>query len=232
MSTTPGGERRLLGRAGEAFGDRTRRALYQHVVESNEPLSAGELAALFGIHRTVARSHLERLVEVGLLEVMTRRHLRGGRPAKVYYPSADRFELLLPPRHYETLATLLLHVVGQLPAEAGVGELARRAGFEQGRAVAREWGASREVSHHSCAEAADWLNTHGYRVRVDDGGDGVVALELANCVYREAAELSPEVVCGYDCAFIGGLAGAPNGVHALTSSLVAGDDVCRHEFAV
>lgn len=221
-----------MARAGEAFGDATRRALYQHVAEAAEPLSAGDLAALFGIHRTVARSHLEKLVEVGLLEVAARRHARGGRPAKVYYPSADRFELLLPPRRYETLATLLLRVVNQLPSDVGVGELARRAGFEQGRAVAREWGARGEASRHSCADTADWLNAHGYRVRVDDGVRDVVALEIANCVFREAAEVSPEVVCGYDCAFIGGLAGAPNGVHALTSSIIAGDEVCRHEFGV
>lgn len=221
-----------MGRAGEAFGDATRRALYQHVTESVEPLSAGELATLFGIHRTVARSHLEKLVEVGLLEVTARRHSRGGRPAKVYYPSADRFELLLPPRRYEALATMLLRVVSQLPSDAGVGEMARRAGFEQGRTVAREWGVRGEASRHSCSDAADWLDTHGYRVRVDDSTSDVVALEVANCVFREAAEVSPEIVCGYDCAFIGGLAGAPNGVHALTSSIIAGDDVCRHEFSV
>ena len=220
-----------MGRAGEAFGDPTRRALYQHVAESAEPLSAGELAALFGIHRTVARSHLEKLVEAGLLEVTARRHARGGRPAKVYYPSSDRFELLLPPRRYETLATLLLRVVNQLPPESGVGEAARRTGLEQGRGVAHEWGARGDVSRRSCADAADWLNAHGYRVRVEEGV-GVVALEIANCVYREAAEVSPEIVCGYDCAFIGGLAGAPNGVHELTSSIIAGDDVCRHEFRV
>ena len=104
-----------LGRIGEALGDGTRRSLYRHVVESPVPVSAGEVGSVFGLHRTVARSHLEKLVEMGLLQVGTRRRAPGGRPAKVYYPSQERLEVQLPPRRYEWLGRLLVHPLGPFP---------------------------------------------------------------------------------------------------------------------
>ena len=53
----------LLATLGGALGDATRFAMFEHVMTSSDPVSAGETAAVFGLHRTVARSHLEKLAE-------------------------------------------------------------------------------------------------------------------------------------------------------------------------
>lgn len=231
MTTMPLGEGRSLGRVGEAFGDATRRALYKRLLESEQPQSAGELAVQFGIHRTVARSHLERLVEVGLLKTATRRHERGGRPAKVYSASDERFELLLPPRRYESLASAMVRLATGLATKTKTLDLAYSAGYEQGRDVARaELGVSGGVSRERVAAVAGWLDANGYRVRLDESSNGSAGFTVGNCVFHEVAELAPEIVCGYDCAFIRGLAGADPQAHELAASIVAGDSVCRHEF--
>lgn len=233
MAIMPMGEGRWLGRFGEAFGDATRRALYQRLLESEEPLSAGELAGQFGIHRTVARSHLERLVEADLLKIATRRHERGGRPAKIYSPSDERFELLLPPRRYESLAAAMLQLATDLAPKTRAIDLALSAGYERGREVAQaELGASGVVSRARVAAVAGWLAANGYRVRLDDDSNNHCGFTVGNCVFHEVAELAPEIVCGYDCAFIRGLAGADAQEHRLASCILTGDRVCRHEFAL
>ena len=59
----------VLGTLGGALGNATRFAVYEHVVSSPAPVSAGEVAKIFGLHRTVARSHLEKLTTAGLVVV-------------------------------------------------------------------------------------------------------------------------------------------------------------------
>jgi predicted ArsR family transcriptional regulator len=234
MTTRCSGEGRSLERLGEAFGDATRRALYERLLEAKEPLSAGDLGRQFGIHRTVARSHLERLCEAGLVTVTTRRHEHGGRPAKVYALSDERFDLQLPARRYEALAGALLRIVAQLPAAVDVVDLAVATGRAQGREVARSQLGVRKatLTRSRFTAAVTWLNDNGYRAHVERSCRGHLSFTIANCVYREAAEVSPEFVCSYDCAFIRGLTGADDREHKLTASIVAGDKVCRHEFTL
>ncbi|HLO35721.1 MAG TPA: helix-turn-helix domain-containing protein, partial [Candidatus Deferrimicrobium sp.] len=67
----------------------TRRALYDLVVASGEPVGRDDAVAALGISRELAAFHLDRLVEAGLLETEYRRRSGrtgpgAGRPAKLY----------------------------------------------------------------------------------------------------------------------------------------------------
>ena len=84
METAYDKDGRYLGKLADVFGDPTRRGIYRHLRDASEPLSASEVAEVFGVHRTVARAHLEKLAELGLVESGTRRRAGGGRPAKTY----------------------------------------------------------------------------------------------------------------------------------------------------
>ena len=57
-----------LGRLADVFGDPTRRGIYRHLRERDAPQSASEVADVFGLHRTVARAHLEKLLDLGLVD--------------------------------------------------------------------------------------------------------------------------------------------------------------------
>lgn len=221
-----------LDRLGDVFGDGTRRAIYRHVLDADQPLSAAEVAAVFGLHRTVARAHLERLVEVGLVQVGLRRRPSGGRPAKVYSPGDERLEVMVPARRYEPLARLLLRLVAETTPEPRAVEAAVEAGREYGVEISRATsgdltGASRPMTP---AEAATWLSQAGYRTRLDDGGNAVVTLDVTNCVYKELATEYPDVVCAFDRGMFCGMIGASLDEHVQTHSLVAGDGFCRHQF--
>jgi predicted ArsR family transcriptional regulator len=223
---------RYLGKLADVFGDSTRRGVYRHLRGASEPRTASEVAAVFGLHRTVARAHLEKLAELGLVETATRRRIGGGRPAKTYVLAEERLEVMLPPRRYERLSRLLLRLIDQA-LETGV---AADAAFDLGRAFGADIAAQvagpdvqppvRLAPHAVVA----WMDEAGYSVTLDDGAKGVVAIEVRNCVYRELAEEFPEIVCPFDRGTVCGMLGAEASAHTQTHSISAGDDFCRHEF--
>ena len=102
------------------------------------PVTADDAADALGVHRSVARGRLERLLAAGLLEASYAR-LSGrtgpgaGRPAKLYRSAPELEALEIPPRH---LATLVAHLLDEMPK--GTREQAlRRAGERFGRDLAR-----------------------------------------------------------------------------------------------
>ena len=53
----------------KALGDNTRYAIYLELARASQPRSTAEVAASLGLHVNTVRPHLERMREVGLLEV-------------------------------------------------------------------------------------------------------------------------------------------------------------------
>jgi len=223
---------KYLGKLADVFGDPTRRGMYRHLRAASDPLSASEVAEVFGVHRTVARAHLEKLAELGLVECGIRRRSGGGRPAKTYVLTAERLEVMLPPRRYERLSRLLLRLVDRTVAPG----LAAEAAFDLGRAFGAETageiaGADVQPPVKLAPHAvAAWMDEAGYSVTLDDGAKGVVVVEVHNCVYRELAEEFPDIVCPFDRGTVCGMLGVDPSAHTQTHSMSAGDDHCRHEF--
>ena len=86
-----------------ALGDPTRRGIYVAIRESAEPMTAGEIAELFGIHPNVARHHLDKLAADGWLVVSHRRPAGksgpgAGRPAKTYEASKKEISIHFSPQ--------------------------------------------------------------------------------------------------------------------------------------
>jgi predicted ArsR family transcriptional regulator len=223
-----------LSRLGDVFGDPTRRSIFTYLRRSGEPLTASQVAEEFGLHRTVARAHLEKLGEVGLLVTGTRRRAGGGRPAKTYEISAERLEVMLPPRRYERLSRNLLRLIAAklepADAEAAAFELGRSYGEETAAAIAgdQEHVPARLATH----AVAAWMDESGYNVTVTDGASGGVVVEVHNCVYSELAKEFPDIVCPFDRGTLCGMLGLSPSVHHQTHTLSAGDAFCRHEFAL
>jgi predicted ArsR family transcriptional regulator len=222
----------FLGKLADVFGEPTRRAIYRHLRESDAPLSATEVATVFGIHRTVARAHLERLVELDLVTTATRRHAGGGRPAKTYALTSGRLEIMLPPRHYEQLARLLLDSLSTMlepqAARAVAMELGRRHGEETAAALA---GSDATVPVRlSPRSVVEWMDAAGYAATLEGNGNGSKAISVGNCVYRELAEEYPDLVCALGTCMLCGMLGVLPDALSQTHSLRAGDGFCRLEF--
>jgi predicted ArsR family transcriptional regulator len=97
----------------EAVGDPELRDALVFARGRARAVTADELADAQGVHRNVARSRLERLVEAGLLapgyERRTGRSGPGaGRPAKTYAVAPELNAIEFPARRYEALLGMLL----------------------------------------------------------------------------------------------------------------------------
>ena len=128
---------RTLGGIG-ALAEPVRRALYECVVASAEPLGREQAAEAVGVPLHTAKFHLDRLVDDGLLDVEYRR-LSGrtgpgaGRPAKLYRRSAREFAVSFPPRHYDLAGQILADAVDRAgdgaALDSALSEAAQRAAY-------------------------------------------------------------------------------------------------------
>ena len=64
----------------KALGDNTRYAIYLELARSPRPLATADVAETLGLHPNTVRPHLERMRDVGLLDVTTETGGGVGRP--------------------------------------------------------------------------------------------------------------------------------------------------------
>ncbi|MHB9148941.1 MAG: helix-turn-helix transcriptional regulator [Thermoleophilia bacterium] len=193
-----------------ALGDPTRYAIYRAIVDAaGDPLTVSQVAKEFSLHPNVARMHLQKLVDVGLVVTDTRRSKGGGRPARIYTLSRRVASLQFPPRDYQLLATLALDVISGLTAEQP--ELLDRVGGALGREEGQR--ALRRDGLDPTRDEVDALIESLRRTAVDLGlyphierrSDGTVDFEVRNCVFRELSSRHPSLVCRLHTAMLQGL---------------------------
>ncbi|MDG4832018.1 transcriptional regulator [Solwaraspora sp. WMMD1047] len=195
-----------------ALTDPVRRAAYQVVAASDVPVGRDEVAASLGVGRTLAAFHLDKLVDVGVLEVsFARRSGRSGpgagRPAKLYRPAVTEHAVSVPPRAYRTGAEILAEALDRSGADATLYEVARRHGHRAGTDRA---GSEPPPSDE---DVLDLLSANEYRPEREDQ-----VIRLRNCPFHVLAERFPPLICGMNLALVDGLlAGA--GVTTWTAAL-------------
>ncbi|MHB8670585.1 MAG: helix-turn-helix transcriptional regulator [Acidimicrobiales bacterium] len=171
----------------KALGDNTRYAIYLELARSPAPCSTAEVAEALDLHPNTVRPHLERMRDVGLLEVEVEGRGSVGRPQHRYFLAPDAPTFGLEPPAYPMLATLL----ARLAAAARVApEDVAGAARDQGRTLAASGAADAD-----CAGAlVEALHELGFDPAVASEED-LVTIAFTHCPYRELAEAHPEVVC-------------------------------------
>jgi predicted ArsR family transcriptional regulator len=212
-----------------ALGEPVRRALYRYVASQADPVSRDQAAEGLGVPRHVAKFHLDRLVEDGLLDVEYKRPPgRGGpgagRPAKLYRRAAGEVAVSLPERRYDLAGWLLARAVNDAEREdVSVAEALGRAARESGRALGEEarLRAGRRPGRATLLEAArEVLEERGYEPLLGESG-----MTLANCPFHLLAREYTDLVCGMNLDLIQGfLSGL--GEIGLDAVLDPGPDRC------
>ena len=198
----------------DALGDPTRRAIFKYVAEALEPVTAADVGVTFGVHRTVARSHLEKLTDTGLLEAEFRHRAEGGRPPKVYSRGERRLDLQLPVRQYETLAELLLSTLEHFGDAAEI--IADQVGYAFGQRLS--------TLHAPARSPLAALIEAGANISLEHDGDRL-RVEVHDCLFREVATRRPRLVCTLDRAVLRGLLSAAEGEVVLCEA--SRRDECR-----
>ncbi len=172
----------------KVLGDNTRYAIYLELARSPSPLATAEIADSLGLHTNTVRPHLERMRDVGLLDVRPSVAAGVGRPHHLYSLSPDAPGLGLEPPVFPMLSRMLL----QMAADAGLGgDAAADAGRDQGRVMAERDAGGRRP----CVDAAiSLLAELGFDPEsVDDGASRSVA--FTHCPFAELAAANPDLVC-------------------------------------
>ncbi|MEA3018695.1 MAG: hypothetical protein QOI47_219 [Actinomycetota bacterium] len=211
-----------------AFGDPTRRRIYLLAHESEDGVTASEVAETFGLHANVARHHLDKLAAGGYLEVHTGK-LSGaaGRPSKRYVATAQDVSFDQPVRRDELILALLGRALEMLPREAAE-EMAEQVGIDYGRAMAASLcDGEKQRSFRSALHAvADALTAHGFAAHTEARGD-VVSIVAEHCPFGGATVVSP-VICAVDRGMVKGMLATLYGETSpeTSRSRALGDDRC------
>ncbi len=183
----------------KTLGDNTRYAIYLELARSSRPQTTADIAESLNLHPNTVRPHLERMRDVGLLDV----HVGGrgdvGRPQHRYSIAAKAPALGLEPPTMPVLARMVLAMAHRLRASAADAET-----------VGRDEGAVRAAPYQrapSTLEAlvAD-LDRLGFDpvVTEDPGDDAAAVVAFANCPFQELAAEHPELVCGLHRGLVAG----------------------------
>ena len=174
----------------KALGDETRYAMYRELATATSPLSAQELADRLGLHANTVRLHLDRLREVGLVDVEAVHRGTVGRPQHRYFLAAGAPGLGFDPPAHALLAGLLAALAERIGAEP-----------DDAADTGHAWGveAGRRTRTRSCLRALEAeLLRLGFEPAVEPGdgtAEGAARIEFLHCPFRELAEAYPELVC-------------------------------------
>jgi predicted ArsR family transcriptional regulator len=191
-----------------ALDDPQRRRLYGAVRRARRPLTREEAAQAVGISRKLAAFHLDKLVDLGLLEVVVVPVLerRGvGRTPKRYQPAREVVDVTIPDRSFRVLAEVLVDAAvnaddGEDPEEARA-RVARQHGRDRGTAAAQLRSPDETGESGGLALAEQVLADEGfepYRTSSE-------ALRLYNCPFHPLAAQAPGLVCGINLHYLTGL---------------------------
>jgi predicted ArsR family transcriptional regulator len=204
-----------------ALADPLRLRLYEYVVASDEAVGRNEAAREVGVAPHVARFHLDKLVEEGLLATDHKR-LSGrtgpgaGRPAKVYRRAESEVAVSLPSREYDLVGGVFAAAVERSLAGAPLSE----ALAEEARRVGRRDGASYDEPGSELDRSAGVLAGRGFEPSIV--GEGVT---LRNCPFDALAREHTALVCGVNRDYVGGVLEGLGCAHAR-ADLDPGPDRC------
>lgn len=186
-----------------SLADDTRQALYAFVAGQAEPVSRDAAADAIGIAAHMARFHLDKLVEAGLLETEFRR-LSGrtgpgaGRPAKLYRRANATIAVSLPERRYDLVGHLLAGAIERAAESGDLGNAVAEVAHDEGRLIAAS--ADPLSTEDDLDRVSAVLAAQGFEPREEEG-----ALVLANCPFDSLAREHTALVCSANLSLIGGI---------------------------
>ena len=190
----------------KTLGDNTRYAIYLELARSPRPVTTAEIAETIGLHPNTVRPHLERMRDVGLVDVEVGGRGEIGRPQHRYALNPDAPSLGLEPPVMPVLARMVLSMAERLGAGP---DDAASVGIDEGM---RRAGPFRDAPSSLEAIVSD-LDRLGFDPVVSDVGpgradgvavDGAAVIAFANCPFSDLAREHPDLVCSLHRGLVAG----------------------------
>jgi predicted ArsR family transcriptional regulator len=205
----------------KALGDNTRYAIYLELARAERPLSTADIADSLDLHVNTVRPHLERMRDIGLLDVEIDNRGTVGRPQHRYSLAADAPSLGLEPSAFRLLARLLAGtaaIAGLHPDDIA--------------AVGRQHGRAAAVARQDAAGCIEALKAElaelGFDPAAAEDGAGT-SIAFTHCPFRELAEAFPELVCHLHRGIVEGFVERSGGARVTEFATLEDRDPCRVE---
>ncbi len=215
------------------LADGTRYRIYRSIVERpGAEVTVADVAERFGLHPNVARMHLGKLEQAGLLATSLRRGPTGGRPARLYRLSDTVASLSMPPRRYDLLAELALKALADSGDLERVAAVCRASGVEAARVSVAGHPDYAHVDREGLVSAIREVGEEVGMLPEVSWDGSTLAIDVRNCIFKELSTGQPELVCVMHHAFLEGFieqladSGSTAALEAF-SSISRGDDHCR-----
>ena len=209
----------------KALGDNTRYAIYLELARREHPVATAEIAEALDLHANTVRPHLDRMREVGLVDVEVESRGSVGRPQHRWTLAADAPSLGLEPSSFRILSSLLAGVAAAGAPEA---ELVAAIGRQRGRVAADEMAPFQS----GCVDAllAELRDLGFDPAEASEGGSTTIA--FTRCPYADLAAAFPGVVCHLHRGMVEGFVERWGGAEVERFATLEDRDPCRVEVAV
>lgn len=183
----------------KTLGDNTRYAIYLELARSSSAKTTADIAESLALHANTVRPHLERMRDVGLLDVEVGGRGDVGRPQHRYSIAPNAPSLGLEPPTMPVLARMVLAMANRLKASA---DDAEAVGRDEGMSRARPY----QLAPSTLEAVVSDLDRLGFDpVVTDDPNDDVAAVvAFANCPFEDLAREHPDIVCGLHKGLVAG----------------------------
>jgi predicted ArsR family transcriptional regulator len=188
----------------KTLGDNTRYAIYLELARSPKALTTAEIADVIDLHPNTVRPHLERMRDVGLVEVAVDGRGEVGRPQHRYSLAADAPSLGLEPPVMPVLARMVLAMAERL---GGGPDDAFATGSDEGALRARPY-ASAPSSLEALVSDLDVLGFDPVVAEAFGDDPDVAVVAFAQCPFGDLAARHPKLVCSLHHGLIAGFVGA------------------------
>lgn len=200
-----------------------RRRVFGFVASADRPVTRDETASATGLALPLATFHLERLLEVGLLEAVAPPASaaavgrRRGRPAKLYRAARQDLLVSMPARDYRLAAELFADALARGPGPDSLGMAARARGRRLGERAMERAAEGAELE----AAVVGVLADQGYEPRrLEDG-----SMALRNCPFDGLTEGHGDLICPANRSLLAGLLEGA-GLSTLDATLEPGEGRC------
>lgn len=180
-----------------ALGTASRASILELVRDAGGGLTIAEVGERTGLHPSTARSHLDRLVDAGLLVKARASGGQPGRPAWRYRAATGEAPAPAP---YRALAAALLdHLARQ--GRGDVRAEATRAGQDWGRHLA----AATPAGGNPVDTLLAVLRGLGFNPGLHPTADGSTEIHLSTCPFLELVNRNPDAICALHVGVVRGV---------------------------
>lgn len=179
------------------LADETRYQIYQYILQNKKYYTVQEIAELFSIHPNVARLHLTKLCEIGIVQGEFIKSGKGGRPGRAYHATERGIVISFPNRDFETLLNWTLQFISEIGNEA----------IEKLKLISYQDGYNEMKAHFDSKKTAITINekidfltknatNFGYvPTIVKKDGNKQIFFEIDHCPFKEQISEHSHLIC-------------------------------------